>query len=60
MKVLVKESNDFEALRAITKHTQITEADKLAKDMVTVFEAHNKTVEVIRALIIDEVKAASK
>jgi hypothetical protein len=50
----------FGIAKAISKSTAVTESDRLAKDLVTVFEDHNKTVELIKAHISIEVKQASK
>lgn len=47
-------------MQALVKFTQITEADKVAKDVVTLFEANHRTVNIIRAMVDMEVKAASK
>ncbi len=49
----------FALAKAISKKTGVTESDKVAKDMVTVFEANNLTIELIHAHISMEVKQAS-
>jgi len=49
----------FGLAKSITKQTAITEADKICKDLVIVFESHGKTVDLIRVTIGQEVKAAN-
>ncbi len=38
----------------------MTESDKIAKDIITVFEAHHVTIELIKVHIAMEVKKASE
>jgi hypothetical protein len=56
----VTPSNGFALAKAIAIVTQVTEADKVAKNLVTVMEVHSVTVELIRVNIDLEVKLASE
>lgn len=47
--------DDLKLAFATAKLTQITEADKVAKAMVIIFEAHNKTLLLLDAFIKEEV-----
>lgn len=51
---------DLLLAHVICEVTQITEADKIAKALVIVFEAHNKTMQLLKALIVQEVKTTGR
>ena len=46
-------------MKAMTKYTQITEADKIASWLVFDFEFNGLTIDLIKSLISREVKMAS-
>ncbi len=53
-------ASGFKLAKATAAVTAVTEADKVAKNLVTIFERQGKTVELIKLNIDQEVKAASK
>jgi len=52
-------SAGFKLAKAITDVTAVTEADKITKDLVTIFEDHGLTVALIDAHVAREVKEAN-
>lgn len=40
---------------SISEQTQITEADNISKALVIIFESHEKTIDLLKNFIIDEI-----
>lgn len=51
---------DLKLVTIISELTQITEADKVAKALVIIFQAHEKVLKLLEKFIVDEVAATGK
>jgi hypothetical protein len=49
-------ADDLKLAFTVSNITQITEADKIAKALVIIFQEHNKTLALLQAFIDEEVK----